>query len=94
MRVRGGVLGACGVGGPGTLTLNKRKSTWRRAEPSDAQKRYGYNLRIAGVTKDEDGTFTSALSKGELSEAIDAVNAARRIDPIVAMVVARQRASE
>lgn len=82
------------IGGPGTLTLNKRKSTWRRAEPSDAQKRYGYNLRIAGVTKNEDGTFTSALSKGELSEAIDAVNAARRIDPIVAMVAAQQKASE
>ena len=75
------------VGGPGTLTLNKRKSSWRRAEPTQAQLKYAYSLKIDGVTKNEDGvTFTSTKSKGELSEEIDAINAQRRIDPIVAMI--------
>lgn len=76
------------VGGPGTLTLNKRKSTWRRGMPTQAQMKYGHALRIPGVSLDENGIYTSTLSKGELSEAIDSINAARRIDPLVAQVVA------
>lgn len=68
------------VGGPGTLTLNKRKSSWRRAEPSEAQKGYATKLGISIEGK----------SKGELSEAIDAINAARRIDPIIEMITRTQ----
>lgn len=83
------------VGGPGTLTLNKRKSTWRRAEPTEAQKRYAARLGIS-LTKNDStiGMQDEGMpipphtykSKGELSEEIDAVNAARRIDPIVATI--------
>lgn len=65
------------VGGPGTLTMNKRKSKWRSGTPSEAQLKYARGLRIQGCEQ---------MSKGELSEAIDAVNAQRRIDPIVSMI--------
>jgi superfamily II DNA or RNA helicase len=71
------------VGGPGTLTLNRRKSAWRKAEPTEPQKRYAAALRLS-LTR-EDGT---PKNKGEINEEIDSVNAARRIDPLVAQVVA------
>lgn len=88
------------VGGPGALTLAKRKSSWRKEVPSEAQKKLAYGMRIPGVIKRQ-GEFAAQLgastvmrdvyettmTKGELSEAIDAVNAARRIDPLVAMVM-------
>lgn len=76
------------IGGPGTLTLNKRKSGWRKQAPSEAQLKLAYARKIPGVSKAEDGTITTELTKGELSEALDAQQAARRIDPIVAMVTA------
>lgn len=67
------------LGGHGSATLTGRKSRWRNAEPSEAQKRFATNLRID----------ITGMNKGELSEALDSVQAARRIDPLVAMVQAR-----
>lgn len=67
------------LGGHGTRALTARASKWRKGEPSEAQKRFAATLRI-------DAT---GMNKGELSEAIDSVQAARRIDPLVAMVQAR-----
>lgn len=78
---------ALAVGGHGTASLTGRKSKWRKEAPTEKLMRYGFNLRITGVQKNDDGTFVSLLSKGELAEAIDAVNAARRIDPLVKMVI-------
>lgn len=66
-------------GGVGSKSLTARASKWRGGEPSDAQKRFAATLRID----------TTGMNKGQLSEAIDAVQAARRIDPLVAMVQAR-----
>ena len=87
------------VGGHGTASLTGRKSKWRSGAPSEAQLKYGYSLRIPGVTKREGAfndfatnttvmrdVYETTLSKGELSEAIDNVNAARRIDPLVKVV--------
>lgn len=76
------------TGGPGTLTLNKRKSAWRRAEATDAQKRLAQRMGIPLMTVDEKSGQPRPLTKGEVSEAIDAHQAARRIDPLVAAVVA------
>lgn len=67
------------VGGQGTKSLTGRKSAWRKVAPSEAQINYGRRLRIEGA---------DTMTKGELSEAIDAVTAARRIDPLVKRVVA------
>lgn len=66
------------LGGVGTKTLTSRKSAWRRAEPSDRQKRKAYVLKI---------NF-EGMTQGELSEAIDTTEAARRIDPLVAQIKA------
>jgi superfamily II DNA or RNA helicase len=58
-------------GGHGAKTLASRKKAWRREEPSDSQKlHFGYLI-------------TPGMSKGEVSELIDASMAARRIDPFV-----------
>jgi hypothetical protein len=58
-------------GGSGAKTLASRKKAWRREEPSEKQKAsFGYLI-------------TPGMSKGELSELIDASMAARRIDPFV-----------
>lgn len=64
------------TGGHGTKSLTGKKSAWRRAEPTEAQKNYATRL----------GIDPAGLSKGELSERIDNVNAARRIDPLVKAV--------
>lgn len=64
------------TGGHGTKSLVGKKSVWRRAEPTEAQKNYATKL----------GIVPDGLSKGELSERIDNVNAARRIDPLVRRV--------
>lgn len=92
------------IGGPGTLTLNKRKAAWRKAKPTEAQMKLAYARRIPGVTRrnaslaDEVdcGTqiYESTLSKGELSEALDAAQAAKRIDPLVAAVMAIKQKNE
>lgn len=74
---------AMSIGGQGTKTLVKRKSKWRGGQPSEAQLKYAAGLHI-------DAT---GMSKGELSEAIDSINAQRRIDPIVKMVKAREAAN-
>lgn len=84
------------VGGIGTATLTARKASWRKASPTEAQKSLAYKLKIPGVKRrlaslaDEvdAGTlfYETELTKGELSQAIDAAYATRRIDPIVAMV--------
>jgi superfamily II DNA or RNA helicase len=75
------------VGGPGALTLAKRKSAWRKADPTEAQMKMAFRLHIPGVNHVFDH-YETQMSKGELSEAIDAVHAARRIDPLVAAVMA------
>jgi len=70
------------TGGHGTKSLIGKKSVWRRAEPTEAQKNYATKL----------GIVPDGLSKGELSERIDNVNAARRIDPLVRRVVEASKA--
>jgi superfamily II DNA or RNA helicase len=83
------------VGGAGTLTLNKRKATWRKAAPTDAQLKLAAARRVP-VTREENGVEV-ALTKGELSEALDDAQAARRIDPLVSRataVLAQRVASE
>jgi superfamily II DNA or RNA helicase len=67
------------MGGHGAKTLTGRKSAWRRAEPTEAQ------VRLAK----SQGIDPTGKTKGELSEELDARFAARRIDPLVAMVQAR-----
>ena len=73
---------ALDVGGSGTKTLTSRKSAWRKDEPTLGQKSTARGL---GIELIEDGR---PLNKGEVSERIDAVKAARRIDPLVAGVLA------
>lgn len=60
--------------------FNARKSRWRNVAPSQGLKNMA---RYLGINPDE---FTTA---GELSEAVDARKADRRIDPLVASVRAR-----
>jgi superfamily II DNA or RNA helicase len=62
-------------------TLTRRKSTWRRAEPTDPQKRMAAAL----------GLSCAGLSKGELSDAISTVKATYRLDamPVVSGVTER-----
>lgn len=64
------------IGGYGTKTLTARKSKWRLGEATQAQKTHARKL---GINPD-------GMTKGEVSEAIDAVYAARRIDPLVRTV--------
>lgn len=71
-------------GGIGTKTLTSRKSRWRRDEPNEAQKGLARGL----------GVWREGMSKGEVSEAIDSVYAARRIDPLVRTVRTRLAAKE
>jgi superfamily II DNA or RNA helicase len=58
-------------GGVGAKTLAQRSSAWRRGEPSEKQKASFSYLYREGMTR------------GEMSEAIDANMASRRIDPFV-----------
>ncbi len=71
-------------GGIGTKTLTNRKSKWRREDPTEPQQRHARNL----------GVWREGMSKGECSEAIDAVYAARRIDPLVRAVKANAAKKE
>jgi superfamily II DNA or RNA helicase len=66
-------------GGHGTKSLTSRKSKWRNEEPTAPQQGLA---RSFGVWRD-------GMTKGECSEAIDSVTAARRIDPLVKTVRAR-----
>lgn len=81
------------IGGPGSLTLANRKSSWRKAQPTEAQMKLAYRMKIPGVTM-RGATYESTLTKGELSEAIDNANAARRIDPLVSAVMALRKTQE
>ena len=78
--------------GGGSATLTTRKSAWRKAKPSQAQlsKAVGIGLRtkleITGWRDDPAG-FSSPFSKGEVSDAINHVEAGRRIDPLVRTVL-------
>ena len=67
-------------GGVGTKTLTSRKSRWRRdpviVDPPSPQYKHAVGL----------GVWRDGMNKGECSEAIDAVYAARRIDPLVRTV--------
>lgn len=58
-------------GGVGAKTLAQRSSAWRRGEPSEKQKASFSYLYCEGMTR------------GEMSEAIDASMASRRLDPFV-----------
>jgi len=74
-------------GGVGTKTLTTRSASWRKQGPSEAQ------LRMAGyrgivVPRDNNGLVV--LTKGELTDMIDRVIAAERIDPLVRTVRASQ----
>lgn len=51
-----------------------RSASWRKAKPSDAQLSFALGLGIAGA---------ESMRRGQLSEAIDAVIAARRLDRFV-----------
>ena len=73
---------AMGIGGVGAKTLSGRKSAWRRAEPTEAQKKLAKSR----------GVWREGMNKGECSEAIDASFAAARIDPLVDIAVAMVRA--
>ena len=81
-------------GGYGTKTLTSRKSSWRREQPSEGQIRAARaSGLVVPVKENADGTTdrvatssTSAWTRGELSEKLDAVKAARRIDPLVRIV--------
>lgn len=64
------------VGGYGSKSLVGKKSAWRKAEPTAAQASMARGL----------GIDVMGLNKGQVSEAIDAVKAARRIDPLVRQV--------
>jgi hypothetical protein len=78
------------IGGAGTKTLNSRTSAWRRQPATQAQlsKAVGMRLRVKLEITGERGVseFASPFSKGEVSAAIDAATAARRIDPLVKTV--------
>lgn len=65
----------------GAGALSRRKSTWRRAEPTEPQKRMAAALGLSWV----------GLSKGELSDAISTRKASARLDvmPVVAGVTER-----
>lgn len=63
-------------GGHGTKTLTSRKAKWRQEAPTDAQ------LRLAQAR----GINTEGMNKGEVSEALDSITAARRIDALVKIV--------
>ena len=51
-----------------------RSASWRKAKPSDAQLSFALGLGIAGA---------ESMRRGQLSEAIDAIQAARRLDRFV-----------
>jgi hypothetical protein len=80
-------------GGYGTKTLTSRKAPWRKVPPTVNQLNAA---RAAGIEVPMKEGFTdlmvtpdtSAWTKGELSEALDAAKAARRIDPLVRVVKA------
>ena len=70
------------MGGIGSKTLASRGSRWRKEEPTDAQ------LRMARGR----GIDPTGMNKGEVSEAIDKVIAAHRIDPLMRQVrIAREQ---
>jgi superfamily II DNA or RNA helicase len=73
------------LGGHGSKTLTGRKSTWRNGAPTAAQvgAARGWGISETDILR---------MSKGELSEAIDARAAANRIDPLVAQVKAMMTA--
>lgn len=73
------------VGGHGTKTLTGRKSAWRRKPATECKPGFIGIGRSLGV-------YVDGMTAGELSEAIDAAQAAARIDPIVSRV--RQLTSE
>lgn len=64
------------AGGTGSKSLAGRKSAWRKGAPSVAQESFAKRL----------GVWRDGMTRGECSEAIDAHNAAVRIDPLVAAV--------
>lgn len=75
------------VGGHGTKTLTGRKSAWRRKPATECKPGFIGIGRSLGVYRD-------GMTAGELSEAIDAAQAAARIDPIVRNVKRLQLTSE
>lgn len=76
------------TGGTGTITLTSRKSAWRKKEPSAGLCRLAavYGIRAY----DENGAHLFTM--GELSEAVNAAQATRRIDPMIASREALVRA--
>lgn len=67
------------VGGHGTKTLTGRKSAWRKKPATECKPGFIGLGRSLGVYRD-------GMTAGELSEAIDARQAANRIDPLVESV--------
>lgn len=65
------------LGGFGAKELTGRKSAWRKREPSDKVIRYA---RILGIV------VVPGWNAGDVSAAIDAEKARRRIDPLVQLV--------
>lgn len=66
------------LGGFGAKELTSRKSKWRKSEATSTQLNHALKLGIVLAER--------PMTKGEVSEAIDSVYAARRIDPLVRMV--------
>lgn len=75
-------------GGHGALTLTQKKAKWRKDMATSGQvwKASQYGIQ---VPKDEAGN--ALWTKGEVSEAIDNVAAAHRIDPLIQAVMAGRK---
>lgn len=67
------------IGGAGALSLADRRKRWRKGEPSEGQI---YRAHRMGIE------LTGEESKGEVSDRISEAIASRRIDPIVAFMLA------
>lgn len=73
------------MGGMGSKTLATRSSRWRKDPPTSAQEAMARGK----------GIDPTGMTKGEVSEAIDSVIAARRIDPLMRNVrMARENAEK
>jgi superfamily II DNA or RNA helicase len=72
-------------GGLGAKTLSTKKAKWRKDPATSGQL---WKARQMGVKLPAD---TSQLTKGQVSEMIEATAAARRIDPLVRAVMSAQK---
>jgi hypothetical protein len=80
---------ATDLGGHGALALTTKKAKWRNDPPNNGQL---WKARQLGITVPKDlVTGVPAWTKGQVSEAIDNVQAGRRIDELLRLALAGQR---